>query len=413
MTFFGAIWILLIVYCMCSKIENMIVLTIISSTIQCSNVIVLNGVGIGPQVITSIACIARIWLAWRNLKVTIYLQKLLLFLGTIGIFLCVLLSSIINGVISQNYMRIMQLVIYIFCFLSMFYAGKFLSNDFVYVLIRKLTIALMIIGAIQIGITSGILPRLSIIRELLYNDTTSDVIYYTRDNYHRILSTYMEPSYFAGFAVGSFYYFLFYKEKRSENIVLLGIIMAEILLTFSSSAYGAFAFAGIIFLASSKEKNLKILIIVGATLGFVVMYTFFFDVLDTVIFSKATSGSAVARHYWNLAAIRNFNSSPVWGVGYKMSRASSIIYTILSEIGIIGMIVYIQLNLTILFPILSIRYKKTDNETKGLRLAIISVVLTQLIAVPDLDICTYWMWMNLLALRIAINQQNSKRKVIK
>ena len=393
MTFFGAIWILLIVYCMCSKIENMIVLTIISSTIQCSNVIVLNGVGIGPQVITSIACIARIWLAWRNLKVTIYLQKLLLFLGTIGIFLCVLLSSIINGVISQNYMRIMQLVIYM--------------------LIRKLTIALMIIGAIQIGITSGILPRLSIIRELLYNDTTSDVIYYTRDNYHRILSTYMEPSYFAGFAVGSFYYFLFYKEKRSENIVLLGIIMAEILLTFSSSAYGAFAFAGIIFLASSKEKNLKILIIVGATLGFVVMYTFFFDVLDTVIFSKATSGSAVARHYWNLAAIRNFNSSPVWGVGYKMSRASSIIYTILSEIGIIGMIVYIQLNLTILFPILSIRYKKTDNETKGLRLAIISVVLTQLIAVPDLDICTYWMWMNLLALRIAINQQNSKRKVIK
>ena len=103
----------------------------------------------------------------------------------------------------------------------------------------------------------------------------------------------MEPSYFAGFAVGSFYYFLSYREKRKENICLLVGLLIEILLTFSSSAYVALVFAGMIFLASSKEKKLKFEIIMASVVGFAIMYLFFFDVLDLVIFSKASSGSGV------------------------------------------------------------------------------------------------------------------------
>ena len=99
-----------------------------------------------------------------------------------------------------------------------------------------------------------------------------------------------------------------------------------------------------IFLASSKEKKLKFEIIMASVVGFAIMYLFFFDVLDLVIFSKASSGSGVARHGWNVIAMREFNTSPFWGVGYKMSRGSSIIYTILSELGILGMIVYTILN---------------------------------------------------------------------
>ena len=57
MTIFGILWMLLIVICMFSSFENIAALTIISATIQCSNVLVLNGSGIGPQVITSIAFI--------------------------------------------------------------------------------------------------------------------------------------------------------------------------------------------------------------------------------------------------------------------------------------------------------------------------------------------------------------------
>jgi len=51
-----------------------------------------------------------------------------------------------------------------------------------------------------------------------------------------------------------------------------------------------------------------------------------------------------------------------------------------------------------------------SDAQKGLRFAILSVVLTQLIAVPDVDICTYWMWMNLLALCVA-SEHEAKRSL--
>lgn len=38
MTIFGIVWFLLIIYCMTTKIENMVALTIVSSVFQCSNV---------------------------------------------------------------------------------------------------------------------------------------------------------------------------------------------------------------------------------------------------------------------------------------------------------------------------------------------------------------------------------------
>ena len=73
------------------------------------------------------------------------------------------------------------------------------------------------------------------------------------------------------------------------------------------------------------------------------------------------------------------------------------------------MIFYTILNFIVVLPILSEKRKMSDAQ-KGLRFAILSVVLTQLIAVPDVDICTYWMWMNLLALCVA-SEHEAKRSL--
>lgn len=407
MTLFGLIWMILTVLCFFTSIENIAVLTIISSVIQCSNVVVIGGVGIGPQIITSLVFVVRIFIQ-KNLstfKLRISKEILLEELSVVMLFAIVITSSVLNAVITFNYMRVVQLFAYMLCFFFMLSAGSYVKPDFTYNLIRKLTIALLVIGVVQLGVTSGTLPRLSIISHFLYNDTTSNVIYFTRNNYNRILSTYMEPSYYAGFLVGAFYYFLMFKERRNKNLWLLGAILSEIILTFSSSAYGAFFVMGILFLASTKEKKLKATILVGGLLGFLVMYFLFFDILDAVVFSKASSGSAAARRSWNIAAIRKFYESPIVGVGYKQSRASSIVYTILSELGILGMVSWVTMNISILLP--AMKKKNRNNEDKGLRFAIISVAMTQLIAVPDLDICTYWMWMNLFALNYACSKRRS------
>lgn len=408
MTIFGIVWFLLIIYCMTTKIENMVVLTIVSSVFQCSNVLVISGTGIGPQIITSFFMILRMLLLQKDGKIRIRKYSASIMFYSIFIFLIAFISSLLNNVIAINYLRLIQLLVYVVCLFSMYAASARVGVDFVYKLIRKLSIALVIIGFVQVLITTGILPRLSIITTLLYNDTTSDVIYFTRNNYFRILSTYMEPSYYAGFLIGAFFFFLSIREKRRENLWLILLLFVQIILTFSSSAYVAFIITGLMFLATNREGKLKIVLIVLSIFILTIMYLGFYDVLDNVIFSKLQSGSGVARIHWNNEAIRRFETSKIIGVGYKMSRASSIVYTLLSELGIIGFVSYVLLNLSIISPTLIKKKKVMNNYEIGLRLAVIGVCFTQIIAVPDLDICTYWMWLSLLALYIGDKKKLQK-----
>ena len=408
MTFFGLLWILLIIICLMKKNPCwMIGLTILSSTLQCNNVLVIGGAGLGPQIITSIMMIIKTITLNKSLKITIYKKSKGMLFAVILLFLVALFSSVHNNVISKNYLRIIQLLVYIICFFCMFGMGKYLDDKYVYRIMRRITIFLVITGFIQLGITSGAFPRLNIIQILLYNDTLSDVVYFTRNNYTRILSTYMEPSYYAGYIIGAFYYFLSIKEKRQENMWLLVLLFVQIILSFSSTAYGAFCIIGVLFVSFSYEKKVKLYVLIGGLLLAIVMFTFFNNVLDAVVFSKMQSGSGIAREHWNMAALRNFNASPIIGVGYKQSRASSIIYTILSELGIVGMIAYFFLNIQWIYFIVNKNAQKQNGlEFTSICLAILGVVVCQIIAVPDIDICTYWMWMNLLSLSFSYRAYN-------
>lgn len=410
MTLFGTIWITLIMIGMVKKDPKwMIGLTILSATLQCDNVIVINGSGLGPQVITSLAMIIKGFFYGNRWIISFPRKTKGLVFGFLALLTVILYSSIYNGVITRNYLRIAQLLMYVMCFFSMFKMGKYISEEYIYRLIRKLSIFLVVMGFIQIGITSGILPRIPLIRILFYNDTLSDVIYFTRNNYFRVMSTYMEPSYYAGFLVGAFYYFLSYAGKRRENLWLLFFLFIQIILSFSSTAYGAFLVVGILFIAGSYENKIKLYVLIGGIIGAFIMYFFFYDTLDLVILSKMQSGSGIARRYWDLAAIRNFKASPIIGIGYKQSRASSIIYTILGELGIVGFSLYWWLNIRILIAVLSKKKRQRNGlEFTRLCLAIVGVIACQVIGVPDLDICTYWMWMNILALCYS-NKENVER----
>lgn len=406
MTIFGIIWILLLFYCF-SSVNRMISLTIVSAVFQCSNVLVIGDSGIGPQIITSIVCIIRICLSKKIemeklFKMESWIKCMFLLISI------VILSSAINKTINNGLLKILQLFIYFLCFVLIYYSHNTIEEDTLYLLIRRLTIALIIIGFIQVLITSGILPRLSIINTLLYNDT-GKYVYFYRDNYHRILSTFMEPSYYATYVVGAFYYFISIKEKRNENKLLISLLLIQIIFTFSSSAYGALAISGFLFYISSKERGVKFKMISYAIIGFIIMYFCFYDVLDSVIFSKNLSESNMARRAWNKAALKMYELSPVIGNGYKSSRASNVLLTLLAETGIIGLVSYIMTNFIIMLGLF--RKKSKDNKQQhesyksAIIMAIMSAVFTQIIAVPDLDICTYWMWLNIFAVQLSFQRR--------
>lgn len=258
-----------------------------------------------------------------------------------------------------------------------------------------MTITLLIIGFIQFGITSGILPRLSIVGTLLYNDSNKQVVYYNTDNWFRFTSTYMEPSYYSGFLDGSFFYFLANKEHRKKNYFLLVVIFFQILLTFSSTAYGVFALMGIVYFILSIEMKFKFNLLLMALAGFAVMMLAFPNVMNSVIFKKFSGQSYAGRNPHIMRAMEMFKRSPIIGNGYKTARGSSIIETMLAETGIIGCSLYILL--VISFVLLIKNYKKIT-YTFMAGLAVLSAIFTQIIAVPDLDICTFWMWLNVFAL---------------
>lgn len=401
MTIFGIVWCALLVECLIiSNMEGLIFLTLLSSTLQCNNVFVIGNVSIGPQVVTSIVFLIKMIVNKRNFKVKIRRNAIGIQTCVITLFFITFFSSILNNCIEKNFMRVVQLLIYLLCFLFMYDAGEKVRPEYVYSSLRRITIFLLIVGGVQLLITTGWLPRMSLIKEFIYNDSSSTVYFY-HDNYFRVMSTYMEPSYFAGFLVGSFYYFLLYKTKRKENLVLLIAILSEIIFTFSSTAYGAFLLMGFVIIVASKDGKFRACILISGIVGFFVMYLGFYNILDTVIFSKMETGSGITRLYWNRAAQRAFESSPIYGVGYKMSRASSLFYTLLAETGILGLATYLFVNLQIILQVFSRRTQNYDSGYQGICIAVISVVVCQMIAIPDLDICTYWMWMNFLALSYA------------
>lgn len=408
MTIFGVIWIVILIGSMFLDIKYLFFMTILSSVFQCNNVVIIGNNGIGPQIITSIAFCIRVFILKKHeFKIKISKNFLAIEIACIILLLITLMSLIVNNILIENILRYIQLVMYVLCVIAMSKISNYIEEKHVHSIIKNITIFLIVVGFLQLLITSGIFPRLGIIKTLLYNDTLSATVYYTRDNYFRILSTYMEPSYYASFLVGAFYYFLYNNEKKIGNYILLFLILLQIILSFSTTAYIAFGILGIVYIFKIKNLKFKIFAIIISLIGISILYFGFYNTLDNVIFSKFESGSANARFALDRRNQRLFAENKIIGVGYKNARGSSIIYTILAEMGILGLISYILLNIIILKDIFLQNRKNFSLKEFGLRFAIVGVFVCQIIAIPDIDICTYWMWMNLLA--IVISQHKERR----
>ena len=409
MTVFTIIWICVVFWAFTkSNIKYMFSVTLLFMTFQCANVISLGSFGVGPQLMTSAVFVAKS-LIHNKAKLYFHRYYYPVIVALFLLIMSVIISLTQNDALADNILQFLQFLIYTLCFVAMLLSGKSIEKEVLYQILRKLTIFLLIVGILQLLTTMGLLPIRPILKQLIYNDNSSTV-FFNRSNYRRIMSTFMEPSYFAGLLVGAFYYFLSLKDKWKENCILMAFILFEMILTMSSTAYGAFVIVGVIFILFQDKVGIKfkIAIVCLAIVGFAIMYFGFYDVLDTVIFSKADTGSFRARTRYNDEAISAYLDSVWFGVGYKNVRGSSIIYSLLGETGRIGLIAYILFNLVLISPILKIvPNKKYSKEHIGTVFAVLSVIVCQIIACPDLDLCTYWFWLYVLAVSQKESQMQS------
>ncbi|MCM1101482.1 MAG: hypothetical protein NC079_08270 [Clostridium sp.] len=413
MTTFGFLWVIITAYCFFKKdVKYMAFITLLFMCFQSTNVLVWGDAGVGPQLLTSIVfigyCIVhtggvlRIGKRKNEDNITFLLLLLLA---------VILYSSYINDVLQEVYIRIIQLAIYIICFICMGRTLGGLEKDTVYHMIRNVTIIIAVLGAVQWLTTARVLPLGNILKALIYNETNQNLAF--DGSAIRLYSTFMEPSYFAGFVVGAIYYLLSISAKWKENMILLAVLFIELLLSKSSTGFGAFLLVGIVFVAMSHNISAqwKIAIVAVAAIGFLFLYFGFYDLLDTVIFSKMGSGSYQVRNGWDRYALQIYETSPWFGIGYKQTRGSSIIYSLLGQLGIWGLISYILMNLKVCLPMISKKeHTIYSMMSDGVRLALLAAVVCQVIACPDLDLCTYWFWMYAVALHPVISETRLKHR---
>ncbi len=421
MTLFGLIWIFVIIYCFKkNEIKYMLFVTLFFMTFQCDNVIYLNTVkGVGPQVLTSICFIIKfIFTSGLKLKKIKEDKSLIASISLSTIFFLIIVSGIINNCLFGKELLILQLAVYIVTFFLMKRAIYSVDKFELYRIIRTIIVFIVVVGIVQWLITGFIPSAKFLLKYIFFNDNDSENIYFNYvDKAHgkRIYSTFMEPSYFAVFAVGAFFYLLSFWSKIKENLILLLFLLTIILVSISSTAYGAFVITGGVFVVSSKELKIKwkIFLILSAVAFGIILVTMSYGVLDAVIFSKSTTSSGITRARWNREAYEGFLASPIIGVGYKNIRGSSIIVSLMGELGIIGLVSFLMFNFSSIWNVFFRFSKEYTVGYYGVLYAVISSFVCLIIACPDLDLCSYWFWLYLLSCYNGQELIKYKKKMIR
>lgn len=389
-TVFGVLWAAIAFFAMiANRINAMVVFTMFSMVLQCNVVLHLGGVGIGPQILASILFIIK---SFAYARPTSKMRLDSRYICALVLVFAMASCSVLNGVLGAVAINLAQLAVYAVCFIRFFAIRALIRHDDMLKYFRWLIIFVAVMGVVQFLVVLGAIPRLGVFSMLIYNDPNPS-IYYNIDRRPRLYSTFMEPSYCAPFLVGSFYFIMIsVKQKTKADHALLILLLAEIVATQSTTGYVAFVVIGAIHIAVFKDKATARYLI-PEMMVLLVALLLMPNLLNDVIFLKADTGSARTRDVLNDRAISTFLDNPVLGAGYKQSRASSLLYSLLAECGLIGVLAYAALILSCIVP----RRSEDSDSLRCGKTMVLTVAACQLIAIPDLDFCVFWLGMYIYA----------------
>jgi hypothetical protein len=136
-------------------------------------------------------------------------------------------------------------------------------------------------------------------------------------------------------------------------MVLAAMLFVLLVLSTSSTAYVGGGVVGIVFMAVIVGAALRnrllsqdVLLLVGAGVAVtaivgIVLYNEhaldpYWRLFDSMVLSKASSGSAQERAYWNYMSLQSVVDTSGLGIGLGSSRASSWVIAVVSQLGVIG-----------------------------------------------------------------------------
>lgn len=226
--------------------------------------------------------------------------------------------------------------------------------------------------------------------------------------FFRISGGYPEASTFAEASLGCLgFCYAYWRVTKSTFALLLALIMVTLLLfSTSSTAYATlailclfplFSFAGA--LASGRFGNEDLFLLLFASLLFIVLLSLylysdaifepFVDLIDRMVFDKATSASGVERAYWNERSIQSFIDTHGIGIGMGSSRSSSWIISVLSQLGLVGFVAMVSLLYVIFRGMNSLKPTADTIDlfalASGLRAAVVAMLIGACLAGSGAD----------------------------
>lgn len=397
-TVFGFCWLgaLCLVF-ISNNVRYMVFMTLFSVIFQSASVIVIGDDGVGPLIITSFAMI--VWNVWKSggrLIIAKHGGRVYKKISICAVLLLVLVILISWGNNRMNYrwqpivfwMYFTQLMLYILCYFSCWNVCKWIDSEKVHGILMNVILFVAVVGAVQFMVTSGILPRSPLLNTFIYTPDTNSA-YYWYERYYRVFSTFMEPSYCSAFLVGAFYYIISFRDPRRKELLLAVVLLVEIILTFSSTGYGAFFVCGILYLFFSKNKKyMWILLPFGVCAVLFLGVTGELSVvLNQVIFKKMNTGSGYTRRVMDGRAMNGFLQAKIWGVGYKNVRGSSFLISLAGQLGIMGIVSWCMSWL----PLFVETWKNRNKEILAAAIYLLAgAICSMVIAVPDIDFCVFW-----------------------
>lgn len=229
----------------------------------------------------------------------------------------------------------------------------------------------------------------------------------------RVVGLMPEASAFGGLsiqflAILLFARYMFPPALRYKVVLPVALVLAVLVcLSTSSAAYaGLMAIVGVYFLDSIRrlaagagdQKRQQVgefvLILLVSFVGVMVVLSFeqgretAFNVIDQMIFKKASSGSAMERASWNTQALTAFVQTMGMGVGVGSVRTSNLFVNILASTGAIGFFFFISFLIKVMFARCKVRDVRIIEMVHGAKLAIIPGFVVQYLAgsVPDYSV---------------------------
>ena len=256
--------------------------------------------------------------------------------------------------------------------------------------------------------TLNIIPKLPVVVQLIYNDTSNPNIAFNHSFYKRICSTFMEPSYYAPVVCALIVHYYLKKNKSNRDVVLLVILLLELLGTYSTTAYIGIALTFVLYVLLDRKNQRRKLNTVALALIAVFGILATSNVLQSVLIDKFNTGSFYERSNWNKKALEGFQNSMLIGLGYKNSRASSLLLQLLGELGFLGFATY----MFFMFEQIKFIFKRSSKISQYSWM-IVAVLICQMIAIPDLDICSTWMILYIFAINFGLRREELNNEKVR